>query len=236
MDEQIHDEETSQGELNTSELTFTWIDPAPIGAGEQIVPAALSSADAHSFAALHLIAGDLQFALDCFKLANTFGTPDDRNLQSKALIFSGVVAYARCFKSGVRQSLSASNIGANTGTFDFEIHNYLVTLRDKHVAHSVNDFEDCQPVAIVVGRPESGWRDGSGVGVVIKQTVGISADLLRRAIVHIDNLHQWVTRDLETKRIAIYQTFRDDFKNTGRWEMAPLVKLSDRAKISRRRK
>jgi hypothetical protein len=226
-----------QGESFSPELTFTWINAGPIEAGELMVPAKLSSPDARAFAALHLVLRDLAFATDCLTQANELGIPDDRNLQSKALIFSGVVGYARCFKTGVRLVTLDPEDTVRKGTpFDMEIHKYILALRDKHIAHSVNDFEDCQAVAIVVGRPEAGWRDGGGVGVVIKQTVGISRKLLQRAITHIENLKEFIATELEAKRLAVYAEFREAFARDGRWEEAPIVTMSDRSRISQRRR
>ena len=236
MTEPISMNSESHGESFSSELTFTWINPRPIAAGEQMAPVALSFPEAQSFAALHLILQDLAFASDCLKLSNTYGIPDDRSLQSKALIFSGIVGYARCFKSGVRNSLNASDLVAKGTPFDLEIHEYMLALRDKHIAHSVNDYEECQTVAILVGRPETGWRDGSGIGVTMKRTVGISSDLLLQAVAHIEKLKQFITVDLESKRLSIYDKFREDFGANGQWEMAPLVRMSDRSRISKRRK
>lgn len=227
----------NQGEAISSGLSFTWINPGPIEAGEHIVPAKLSSDTARTFAALHLIMGDLTFAIDCLKMADEAGIPDSSNLQSKALIFSGVVGYARCFKTGVRSITLDPKILIHRGApFDENIHSYMIALRDKHIAHSVNDFEDCEAIAIMIGKPGSGWRDGSGVGVVMKQTIGMSRILLQQAIQHIEALKQFIEADLSVQRNAVYVEFQENLAKTGKWEMAPIVKFPDRAKISERRK
>ncbi len=234
--DEIHDIST-RGEAFSSELSITWIDPGRIEAGEMIAPAKLASEAAQVFAALHLVLGDLSFAVDCLAKADEAGIPDDKNLQSKALIFSGVVGYARCFKTGVR-SVKLDPVALNNKgvSFDEHIHEYLISLRDKHVAHSVNDFEDCQAVAVMIGTPAAGWRDGSGVGVVIKQTVGISRALLRRAIAHIEVLKRFVESEISAQRLVVYSEFREYLAKGGKLEMAPIVKLSDRASVSQRRK
>lgn len=234
--EDMHDIST-QGEAFSSEFSFTWINPGPIEAGEAMAPAKLTSQAARIFAALHLILGDLAFAEECLKAANEIGIPDDKNLHSKALTFSGVVGYARCFKSGVRSlTLSPDDLHGRGAPFDDEIHAYLIALRDKHVAHSVNDFEQCESVAIVIGRPGVKWRDGSAIGIVKKQSIGISKVIVQRAVYHINALRSFLEAELPAQRVALHADFLTSFQETGKWEMAPIMKLSDRSKVAERRR
>jgi hypothetical protein len=232
----MHDLST-QGEAFSSDLSFTWIEPGPIEAGEAIAPAKLTSEAARIFAALHLILGDLAFAEECLKAAYDIGIPDDKNLQSKALVFSGVVGYARCFKSGVRAlTLTPADLISKGAPFDVEIHEYLIAMRDKHVAHSVNDFEQCESVAIMIGKPGTGWRDGSGIGVVKKRSIGISRTLVCRAVSHINALRQFLEAELPAQRNALQAEFHAHLERTGKWEMAPIMKVSDRGKVAERRR
>lgn len=201
-----------------------------------MVPARLSSPKARSFAALNLILGDLDFAYDCLKQAHEMGLPDSSNLQSKALIFAGVVSYARCFKSGVREvRLDSSELTKNVEHFDFSIHDYVVALRDKHVAHSVNEFERCEAVATMVGMPQKGWRDGSGVGVIIQHSVGMSRDLLRRAIQHVENLKCHISAEIEKERMEVYREFLESSAKEKTWEAAPILTFADRNNVGKRR-
>lgn len=226
-----------KGEAISPECSFTWINPGPIEAGEYIVPVKLSSAAARTFAALHLILGDLEFAEECLKLADNLGIPDNRNLHSKALIFSGVVTYARCFKSGVREfKLNSDDLIAKSAPFDNDIHQYLIALRDKHVAHSVNEFEQCDAIAVMIGKPGSTLRYGSGIGVTKNQTIGISRALVLKAISHINALRQFLESEIPALREALDAEFQADLAKTIKLEMAPIVKLTDRSKIAERRK
>lgn len=225
------------GEGFSSGLSFTWLNPGPIEAGESMAPVRLTSEAAKNFAALHLALGDISFALECLKAADSIGIPNDNNLQSKSLIFSGVVAYARSFKTGVRaMTLNKNELIREGASFDEEIHDYLIFLRDKHIAHSVNDMEDCEAVAIVIGSINGPWRDGSAVGVVLKQSIGISRSLLQRALVHISALQSFLESGMMDKRQALHKEFLLELKESKEIELAPIMKLSDRSKIGERRK
>ena len=52
-----------------------------------------------------------------------------------------VVRYARCFSSGARDQLSHKLMHSAPDTLR-EAHEYFIAVRSKHVAHSVNDFEE----------------------------------------------------------------------------------------------
>jgi hypothetical protein len=186
---------------------------------------------------MHLILEDLEFAEECLRAADNLGLPDDSNLYSKALIFSGVIGYARCFTTGVRAlRLVPDDLTARGAPFDDNIHKYLIALRDEHIAHSVNDFEQCDAVAVMIGKPGSVLRYGSGIGVTKKQTVGISRALVLEAISHINALRQFLESELPAQREALDAEFQANLAETGMWEMAPIAKFSDRSKVAERRK
>lgn len=68
-----------------------------------------------------------------------FTTPVDF-MDWEALSTAACVAYARCFLSGVRQSLDAEELNATDPALR-ATHEFVLALRNKHVAHSVNAFE-----------------------------------------------------------------------------------------------
>jgi hypothetical protein len=130
-----------KGERISPDWTYQFIDLARIERGESIVPGKIDSNDGREFAALNLIQGDLRFSLDCFDEAEKLGIPDSQNTHSKALIFSAVVAYARPFKTGVRGiKLDKDFFASLAGDFSTSLHDFLIDVRDKHVAHSVNEI------------------------------------------------------------------------------------------------
>ncbi len=69
-----------------------------------------------------------------------FTTPFDFD-DWEALSTAVCISYARCFASGVRQSLDSNLL--NTADIELKaLHEFVVNLRNKHIAHSVNPFEE----------------------------------------------------------------------------------------------
>jgi hypothetical protein len=226
-----------RGELLKSELSFRWVDPRPIEEGEFLVPARISGKAGREFAALNMILNDLSFALECFAEADKLGIPDASSSLSKALVFSAVVAYARPFMTGVREvKLEPSFFADLAESFDPSLHAYLIDLRNKHIAHSVNEFERCETVALMVGTPATGWRIGGGIGVSETQAVGLPRDHVQKAVTHITNSLNFLRDIVERKRAELYQEFKAQFEKDRRWEIAPIVRMPDRTQASRRRK
>src|SRR5438309_1645863 len=61
------------------------------------------------------------------------------------LMVAIIIRYARSFKGGIRSRLpNAENVLTNG---QLARHQYFLDVRDKFIAHSVNAFEECQPVA-----------------------------------------------------------------------------------------
>ena len=67
------------------------------------------------------------------------GSNDD--VVSDALFTSSLIAYRRCFVSGVRGGLGRDHILA-IGNNAEELHDYLINQANKLAAHSVNAFEE----------------------------------------------------------------------------------------------
>ena len=117
-----------------------------------------------------------------------------------------------------------------------EVHDYLIAIRDKHVAHSINEFELCQSVAMIVQRPDGSQYDGCGVGVILQQKVGISAQQLQGALAHISVLLNYVKRDLKAFRVLIYEEFKVAFDAGQTFELAPISRGTDRQNVTKSRR
>lgn len=70
---------------------------------------------------------------------------DDDDYLFDAIATAALVKYARIFKSGMRFKVLPSEVGF--GAEELEAHNYMISLRDKHISHSVNNYERAQVVA-----------------------------------------------------------------------------------------
>jgi hypothetical protein len=230
------DQRTRSGERVSPHWTYQFIDLSRIEAGELIVPGKIDSDEGREFAALNLIQSDLRFSLECFSEANKLGMPDSENTRSKALIFSAVVAYARPFKTGVREIKLDKNVFASLkDEFSTTLHDFLIDVRDKHVAHSVNEFERCEPTTVMVGTPQTSWRM-AGIGFTTNQTIGLSGAIVDQAIDQTTSMLGLLYNIIEKKRASLFEMQRAQFEANGRWEQAPLVTFPSRENVSKRRR
>ena len=84
---------------------------------------------------------DLEFVRDaCDRLLRT---DESDPVLRRALFDAALVAYARCFEGneGVRVGLDESDLeGMGEGKL-LAFHRFFIQIREKHIAHSVNEFE-----------------------------------------------------------------------------------------------
>ena len=76
----------------------------------------------------------------------------DDSVRRTSLWNSVLVAYARCFASGVRQVRLSIDMFKGLGDKADEAekgHAYVINLRNKYIAHSVNRFEDGRVILLV---------------------------------------------------------------------------------------
>jgi len=127
-----------------------------------------------------MIKRDLKFARSCFEQIskNEYGvifasqgyTGDKAGATDWCTFVAGAIYYRRCFKSGVRVWLRRDQIVSALNGDQLALHDALIDIADKHIAHSVNEMElGCTTIEVSVdatGRIHKGgigWR-GSGVG------------------------------------------------------------------------
>lgn len=232
-----HDVEKT-GERTISAIEIGWVrDGIQVPEGTMIGQHKLVSEAAEEYAALHLVRNDLLFASDCFVEADKLGIPDVQNTLSKALIFAGATAYARCFKGGVRTvKLTTELLAVHCAGYDAETHEYLIALRDKHVAHSVNSFERCETFGVVFAQAGESWREGYGVGVVSQSAIGLNRIMLRAATEHMKSVTAWVTGEIVVRRIPLYAEFTEAWSTGANAQMVPVIKMEDRKNVAVRRK
>lgn len=104
-------------------------------------------AEAQALADYTSIASDLRTARD-FALATLAENNKSKPNYplSEALMVATIIRYARAFSLGVRLHLYEEAASILTDQ-QRKRHKYFMAIRDKYIAHSVNAFEESQPVA-----------------------------------------------------------------------------------------
>jgi hypothetical protein len=148
--------------------------------------------EAHLLADLNGISYDLRKAAEVADMVKTAIEKLDFRLL-EPLSIAATTYYSRPFMEGTRQRLSAADLSSFT-TVQLAAHDTIRTFRDKHVAHSVNGFEDNQPTAMYT--VETVQTEGiQGIGCnhsrVAGLTVGQCKDLIEISTIlgrHVDTL------------------------------------------------
>lgn len=98
---------------------------------------------------------DLTFCIEaCTRLLEMERTKSDDELVKRSLWSSSLVSYVRCFAFGKRLGLNAEDVFGNLKGEPIAAHQWYKDMRDKHLAHSVNPYEQMK-VGLVLSPPES---------------------------------------------------------------------------------
>ncbi len=90
---------------------------------------------------------DLQVVIDlCRRLQKTYSIERMDSELQEVLTIAILVKYSRPFVTGVRSKLSVFDVPGLTDE-ELEQHETFIALRNKHIAHSVNEFEENKVVA-----------------------------------------------------------------------------------------
>jgi hypothetical protein len=176
---------------------------------------------------------DLTFCVACCDRAiESLGADTKDLVLIRALWTAALVAYARCFASGVRFGLSPDLFDHFAGD-PHAAHEYYLDLRNKHIAHSVNAYEQ-----IVIGAVLSPVGDAIRNVEGIATLVGTSASqsipsieqfrtLVKTALKHIaDNGKKLSNRVFEeAKAIPIDELYK---RATPRVTVPPASSVSER--------
>ncbi|SRR6266545_3918989 len=119
--------------------------------------ARLDCADGRRLGDLTLIERDLkQTVALCDRILAVLGQPKADQVVIEGLWTAALVAYARCFASGKRIPLGQALFDSVAPHWKKE-HEFFSDLRSKHIAHSVNEFEQVQ-VGVQLHRPDINRR------------------------------------------------------------------------------
>lgn len=129
-----------------------------------------------------------------------FSTPVDF-IEWEALSTATCVSYARCFISGVRQSLDSKLL--ETAESEYKtLHNFVVDLRNKHIAHSVNSFEE-NTVTVHLGEHFKSSCEIQTVTPSHTSVAGLSFDAPEK----LKHLAEWwlskIDEEMTTERVRV---------------------------------
>lgn len=117
----------------------------------------LNTENAKRLADIAGIHEDLKFTVQlCERLLNLDENSEHDELLKEALWAAALISYARCFAEGKRYGLSEDTLQA-AGDQALEVHRHFVNLRNKHIAHSVNPFEQVE-VGVILSEPDKKER------------------------------------------------------------------------------
>jgi len=119
-----------------------------------------------------------------------FTTPVDF-LDWEALSTAACVSYARCFLSGVRQSLDNNLLRTAEPEFN-TLHDFVMGFRNKHIAHSVNSFEE-NTVTVHLGDNFQSSQEIETVTPSHTRAAGLAFDIPAK----LKRLAQWWLRKVD---------------------------------------
>lgn len=129
------------------------------------------SSEAQRLADLAAIIQDFKSIMQaCSRLKNLLEENSQDNLLIESLWVSALIKYARCFATGKRFGLS-KNIFQNLHGESLKAHQFYIDLRNKHIAHSVNPYEQME-VGFVL----------SSVAEQEKKIIGVSTLTMRHIV------------------------------------------------------
>ena len=114
----------------------------------------------------------------CLRLKKLLEEESKDSLLIESLWTTALIKYARCFNTGKRFGLDESILNGLKGEAH-KAHKFYLDMRDKHIAHSVNPFEQTQ-VSLVLSPKDSHE----------KKVVGVAILSIRHMVSDVQGVHQ----------------------------------------------
>lgn len=152
-------------------------------------PKLLTMPMAHELADLRMIQKDLQHVQNCCAMLLEKEFCMLGTLEGRALLDSLCIRYRRCFGSGVRTPLKTEVLKFSDESR--ELHEQFYSLADKHIAHSVNNYE-LNATTLYVAISETGEVTRGGLGNNGTETVGLAPYDILRFEAHVKKVMQGV--------------------------------------------
>jgi hypothetical protein len=128
------------------------------------------------------------------------------------------VNYARCFKSGVRRALKAPLLNLLSEQ-EMDCHKEFISIRDKHIAHSVNDFE-MGDVVVSLNPPDLG-KQINLVTVSTHTIMALRTDSFTLLKSVIGKLLKWLESEINREQARIRKIVEE------RYSLEELYNLSE---------
>lgn len=169
--------------------------------------AELKSEKAKNLADHAAILQDLKFCIACCdRTIELLRAKSDDLVLIRALWTAALVSYARCFASGVRYGLTPSIFDHFEGEPQ-AAHEYYIQLRNKHIAHSVNPFEQIV-VGAVLSAPDAPERSVEGIATLLGVNISDSAE----SVVQLRTLAAAVGRHVNALRAELQTEVLEESK------------------------
>ena len=160
--------------------------------------------EAKKLADLGAIVQDLGFTMKtCSRLKKLLKEDSQDSLLIESMWTAALIRYARCFATGKRFGLSESIFDGLIGE-PHKVHKMYMDLRDKHIAHSVNPFEQ-MAVGLVLSTESSHERKIMGVATMSMRHIcsdvegvhqlGLLSKVLKEKVIEIAKEYEKKTLD-----------------------------------------
>ena len=148
-------------------------------------PVRIPGPETHRLADMGGVLQDLRWVVAaCERLLPRLEKPNENTLELEALESSAIVRYCRCFSGGVRTAFLLDGNWLDKLPQDLKgAHSAAIARRDKHIAHSVNDWELNVVRAQLRIDTESKRKEVTSVSVEHHRVIGLAqpdVDALRR--------------------------------------------------------
>lgn len=119
---------------------------------EELPIAKVDFEKANQLAEISAIIQDFRSIMEiCTRLKSLLSQKSDDHMLLESLWSTVLIKYARCFSSGKRFSLTFEIFKGLNGD-PIEAHEYYISMRNKHIAHSVNPFEQIE-IGFILSSP-----------------------------------------------------------------------------------
>jgi hypothetical protein len=168
--------------------------------------------EAKRLADLYGIAIDLdacrRYCEKYIQLSTSHFQPIQEGQHTECFVSYVFVKYGRCFGNGVRVNVE-KEIMATLSPEDFSFHRLVIGIRDKYIAHSVNDFES-HKVRVWL-HPEERGRKVDNVNIESSYVMGPGVELFKRLKSLIDNILTWINSEKKREEKRLTQLVNEKY-------------------------